>query len=214
MTVVEPEISLDWNTDMWQTPDEIASLMAQLVLPTDQRILEPAAGTGQIIKFLPKHIDLWAVEINYARVREQIKVGGLMHQLDRTWDIQHYDFLGKACEPDFLKKYSDWVGFDLIITNPPFSKCMEFLQRSLALLNTNNPQARLIFLLPLDWNCSKARGAHWQQLNAHIHKEYRIMGRVAFLDGEGVPRSRRQCSDAVFDIRPGRVESAVSYLGN
>ncbi len=38
------------------------------------------------------------------------------------------------------------------------------------------------------------------------------MGRVAFLDAEGVPRSRRQCCDAVFDIRPGRIDSSVSYL--
>ncbi|WP_375513237.1 hypothetical protein [uncultured Nostoc sp.] len=31
---------------------------------------------------------------------------------------------------------------------------------------------------------------------------------------EKASHRRRQCSDAVFDIRPGRVESAVSYLGN
>ena len=31
---------------------------------------------------------------------------------------------------------------------------------------------------------------------------------------EKASHRRRQCSDAVFDIRPGHVESAVSYLGN
>jgi hypothetical protein len=35
MSVANLLPTTDWNTDMWQTPDEIASLMAQLILPTE-----------------------------------------------------------------------------------------------------------------------------------------------------------------------------------
>ncbi|MBD6620017.1 methyltransferase [Komarekiella sp. 'clone 1'] len=201
MTVIESASTINWTPDDWQTPNEIARLMTQLVIPSDSFILEPAAGTGQIAKYIPhpESRNILCLDINEQRVNL-----GQHNAPDCNWLVA--DFLRDEIEPATL--------FDLIITNPPFSKCVEYIERSLELLNPDNPEARLIFLLPLDWNCSKARGAHWQRLNAHIHKEYRIMGRVAFLDAEGVPRSRRQCCDAVFEIRPGRVDSGVSYLGS
>ncbi|MBE9038176.1 SAM-dependent DNA methyltransferase [aff. Roholtiella sp. LEGE 12411] len=225
MSVANLPATTDWTNDDWETPDNIALFMSQLVCKSDRRILEPCSGSGQIIKFLPKHIDLWAIEINYARVWEQIKVGGLMHQLDRTWDIQHYDFLGKACEPDFLKEYKEWVGFDLVITNPPFSKCMEFIGRSLQMLNFTNPDARLLFLMPSDIFQAKSRSRAFSKLNAHIHHIYPIVGRVDYLingvpasqtyvekNGKLVRRSGRQTCDAIWDIRPGKQGSCTTFI--
>ncbi len=163
MTVAQVLKVSNWTPDDWQTPDAVARAMAQLVTPSDYFILEPAAGTGQIAKYIldPYFQSILCLDINQSRVDK-----GRYNAPDCTWLVA--DFLHDEIEPA--------TRFDLIITNPPFSQCVEFIERSLTLLNPDNPQARLIFLLPLDWNCSKARGAHWQRLNAHIHKEYRIMG--------------------------------------
>jgi len=186
----------EWSSDDWQTPDEIACLMAKLVNPSDCTILEPCAGSGQIAKFI--NIDFRfgvALDINHRRV-----ASGRVNVPE--WQWEKGDFLTDF----FVQKY------DLIITNPPFSKCVEFIKRSLTLLNPDNPDARLLFLLPLDWNCPKGRAEVWRSLDAHIHHVYRIKGRVAYLDGLGVPQKGRQCSDAVFDIRPGKLLSSDSYL--
>jgi hypothetical protein len=189
-----PEVEPEWTSDDWQTPNEIASLMAKLVKPSDRFILEPAAGKGQIAKYLP--FGTFCVEIN-----EQRFVSGYKNTLHCHWLNSNF----------FDEYYLCHVGYDLIISNPPFSKCVEFVERSLCLLNPDNPESRILFLLPLDWNCSKERGNAWRKLNAHIHHIHQIMGRVAYLDASGVPQTKRQCVDAVFEIRPGK-GGVVSYL--
>lgn len=191
---VSPDI--EWTADDWQTPDSVASSMAKLVLPTDRLILEPCAGTGQIVKFLPIDRTI-ANELNPRRYQH-----GLNNIPAKMWLNQNFLHDEFPCQGKY----------DLIITNPPFSLCVEFIERSLKLLNKDNPDARLLFLLPLDWNCPLGRSKDWNDLEAHIYHEYRIKGRVAYLDSTGTPQSRRQCSDAVFDIRPGRRTGAVTYL--
>jgi hypothetical protein len=193
-----PETQIEWCSDDWQTPNEIASLMAKLVRPVDRRILEPSAGKGQIVKYLPEQEDreVFCVELN----RDRYTYGCSLLRPHHYWlhaDFLHDQILGN---------------FDLIIGNPPFSLCVEFVRRSLTLLNPSNPESRILFLLPIDWNCSVERGTMWKNLDAHIHHEYRIMGRVAYLDASGIPQTKRQIYDAVFDVRPG-LGSAITYLG-
>lgn len=190
-----PEPENNWTSDDWQTPDSVAIAMSKLINKSDRRILEPCAATGQIAKFLPIDTDNVCCEISLNRWREGLNNASWCHWLNINY-FENYE-LGV---------------FDLIIGNPPFSRCVEFIERSLQLLNTQNNEARILFLLPLDWNCSKARAIAWKRLNAHIHHLYQIEGRVAFLDANGVPQTKRQVCDAVFDIRPGRRNSGISYL--
>lgn len=185
----------EWNSDLWQTPANVASLMSKLILPSDRYILEPCAGTGQIAKFLP--VGSYANELLWSRYKQ-----GMQSSPSCIWSNE--DFLNSdVWECDC---------FDLIITNPPFSMCVEFIRRSLSLLNPNNPDARLLFLLPLDWNCPIGRATAWSKLDARIHHVYRYKGRVTYLDATGTPQKGRQCSDAVFDIRLGKLGANDTYL--
>ena len=211
-------VSDDFTPDDYETPDRIARSMANLVTPTDKCILEPFAGTGQIAKFLPSDRDVICNEIKRSRFSQ-----GTNSAASGKWLNEDY-----FASPSLPNSH-----YDLIISNPPFSLCLEAIERSLLLLNSANTEARIIFLMPLDWNCSMARAATWRQLNAHISHVYRIPERIDYLMN-GIPCSRtqkvkdgvpvikpsgkpelmsgRQCYDAVFVIQPGRENPATSYL--
>jgi hypothetical protein len=184
----------DWTTDDWQTPDGVAIAMSRLVIPSDSRILEPCAGTGQIAKFLPQDRFVVCREVDRCRYNQ-----GLINAPHCHWSCADY-FEDEITAP-----------YDLIITNPPFSRCVEFVERSLSLLDPENSNARILFLLPLDWNCTLGRASAWKKLNAHIHHEYRVEGRVGYLDRNGIQQNNRQVCDAVFDIRLGKGGN-VTYL--
>ena len=79
------------------------------------------------------------------------------------------------------------------------------------LLNRNNPDARLLYLLPVDFCSSVERGQAFQALDCHIYHEYRILNRVAYIR-DGKAYKGRQIYDAVFDIRPGNQTGAISFL--
>jgi len=208
----------DFTPDDYETPDRIARSMANLVIPTDKFILEPFAGTGQIAKFLPSDRDVTCNEIKRSRFNQ-----GANSVTNGKWFNEDY-----FTSSSLLDNH-----YDLIISNPPFSLCLEAIERSLLLLNSANTEARIIFLMPLDWNCSMARAAIWRQLNTHISHVYRIPERIDYLMNgtpcsrtqkvkDGIPifkpsgkpsrMSGRQCYDAVFEIRPGRENPATSYL--
>jgi hypothetical protein len=204
----------DFTNDDYETPNWLSKAMANLVLPTDREILEPFAGSGQIAKYLPGDRLIECVEIKYSRFlqgKEKAKLA--------TW-----------VNGNFFNDVSSSY-FDLIITNPPFSLCVEAVAKSLELLN-DRTNSRLLFLMPLDWNCSQSRAKAWDVLDAHIHHIYPIADRIDYLkDGipmskqqkivNGVPQfksgkpvmnSGRQCYDAVFDIRLGKSRSASTLI--
>ena len=193
-------VSDEWCSDDWETPDPVARYMASLVKPTDNRILEPAAGTGQIVKYLPESrwINLIANEINPSRFTQ-----GLKNAPDAYWMCSDF--------PMWLNPDSQYLiedGFDLIITNPPFSKAIEFIEHSLQLLDCNNPEARLIYLLPCDFFQSQGRAKQFAELDCRIYQRHSIVGRVAYLKN-GVPFDQRQIYDCVYEIRPGKVGDAL-----
>ncbi len=207
-------VSDDFTNDDYETPDWLAVAMSRLVLPTDKQILEPFAGSGQIAKYLPGDRSIECVEIKYSRFLQ-----GKNNAPFATWV--------NGC---FFNDVSTW-GCDLIITNPPFSLCVEAVAKSLELLN-NSPNSRLLFLMPLDWNCSQARSKAWDALDAHIHHVYPVADRVDYLkdgipmskqqkfiggvpqfkNGKPVMNSGRQCYDAIFDIRLGKQNSASTLI--
>jgi hypothetical protein len=202
----------DWDNDSWETPNNIAQAMSELVLPGDEYILEPCAGTGQIIKHIPHpaSCSILCLDINKSRVEK-----GRCNAPDCTWLCA--DFLHSEIEPH--------TDFDLVITNPSFSKCMEFIGRSFSLLNLNNPSARLLFLMPSDIFQAKSRANAFSKLDAHIHHVYPIVGRVDYLingvpasqtyvekGGKLVRRSGRQTCDAIWDIRLGKLGGCTTFI--
>lgn len=205
----------DFTNDDYETPNWLSKAMANLVLPTDREILEPFAGSGQIAKYLPSDRLVECVEIKYSRFLE-----GKEKAKTATW-----------INGNFFNDVSSSSYFDLIITNPPFSRCVEAVAKSLELLN-DSPNSRLLFLMPLDWNCSQRRAKAWESLDAHIHHIYPITDRVdyfkdgipmskqqkmlngvpQFKNGKPVMNSGRQCYDALFDIRLGKNQSSAQTL--
>jgi hypothetical protein len=211
------ESRLEFTNNDYETPDKIAKAIAGLILPSDHYILEPCAGTGQLIKYFPANRCIDCIEIKCSRYLEGKK--------EHKWvDWYNLDFLG-TLPIDY--------GCDVVITNPPFNLMMEFVEKSLSLLDLNYPHARLLFLMPLDWNCTKKRSQQFKELDAHVHHVHQIPERIDYLmngvpcsetqkivdgvpvfgkGGKPVMMSGRQCVDAVFDIRPGKENTATSFL--
>lgn len=216
LTLFEEKLTVsdDFSNDDYETPDWLAIAMANLALPTDRQILEPFAGSGQIARYLPGVRSVECIEIKYSRF-----LRGKDNAPFATWANDNF----------FNNTFKH--GCDLIISNPPFSLCVEAVAKSLELLN-DGLNSRLLFLMPLDWNCSQGRAKAWESLDAHIHHIYPIADRVDYLkDGipmskqqkilNGVPQfkngkpvmnSGRQCYDAVFDVRLGKAQSASTLI--
>ena len=76
---------------------------------------------------------------------------------------------------------------------------------------SDNSNARLLYLLLVDFGCSIKRGTALQALDCHVHHVYWILDRIAYIRN-GIPHKGRQCYDAVFDLRPSKYTGAVSYL--
>lgn len=196
-------LEADFTSDDWETPDDIASSMAALIKTSERLVLEPAAGSGQIAQYLPPLS--FCCEIKPYRV-------SLGRQKAPQCQWTQSDFFSLDPEISLLSDPDkSRHGCDLVITNPPFSRCIDFIQHGLKLLNRNNPDARLLYLLPVDFCSSVERGQAFQALECHIHHEYRILNRVAYLR-DGKAYKGRQIYDAVFDIRPGTRSGAVSFL--
>jgi hypothetical protein len=192
----------EFKSDDYETPSNAAQKIASLVLPSDLNVLEPAAGTGQIAKLLPT--STVAVEIQKSR-----------YQLGRSKAPLSYWYCADFLSPDsnyFLSRgFTQRDGFDLIVTNPPFSLGMEFIVRSLSLLNLEYEHARLLFLLPTDYFQAQGVNQVFTQLDCYIHRAYQFAGRVAYLKS-GVAESGRMRNDCVFDIRPGKHQGGVVFL--
>lgn len=116
--------------DFYATPPEtIRAFLANFDgISSGDRILEPSAGNGQIVKVLREggydnRID--AVEL---RPEER---GALEALADNVTIGSFFDY-----EPD--------CGYDVIIGNPPYSLALDFINKSLELLH---PGGLLIFLL-------------------------------------------------------------------
>jgi hypothetical protein len=186
---------------MWESPPEIACKMAALLTNKDLAILCPAAGRGNIARYIKagwlptKQVrGVCAVELNPQRMAD-----------------------GKILAPYVWWKCADFLKlepvaeYDVAIENPPFSLAMSFLERSLLWLNPANPDARLLYLLPGDFFASRERCDQFEALDCHIHHRYRIRGRVAYIK-EGVQVEGRMIYDCVYDIRPGKIGASETVL--
>lgn len=132
--------------DFYATPPEtVRAFLANFDgISSGDRILEPSAGNGQIVKVLREggydnRID--AVEL---RPEER---GALEALADNVTIGSFFDY-----EPD--------CGYDVIIGNPPYSLALDFINKSLELLH---PGGLLIFLLRTNFLESEKRFKWWQE---------------------------------------------------
>lgn len=94
---------------LFPTPPDIAAQMAELAdIQPGQRILEPSAGTGNLIRAMlaaqPEGLDIVAVELNH----------------DLAIKLSADGLAGFVEAGDFLKCNGDLGTFDRIVMNPPF----------------------------------------------------------------------------------------------
>jgi predicted RNA methylase len=135
----------DYPTPAWVT----RAILPHLITP--RTVLEPAAGEGMMMRVLRANwtrATIDGVEIDRDRARKArnecynvtIDCG---NALDISWDKPVPESRTAGCVP-----------YDLIITNPPFSHAMPFVEKALA-----SGAQQCAFLLRLAFLESKARAA-------------------------------------------------------
>ncbi|MEO1399623.1 MAG: class I SAM-dependent methyltransferase [Cyanobacteria bacterium J06635_1] len=189
---VAPPPPEPFTTDDWETPDDIAKALADLVR-LDERVVEVGAGGGQISQYLyGSPICVESSVKRVARGREK---------------AQHC----KWVEEDFFhwaaRQRNNCV--DCFIANPPFSIALDLVEAALPLLAT---KGRFLLLLPTEFFQSQTRAAQLRALGLVISNEWRIAGRVAYLK-LGVSHPGRQCYDSIFELRPrSQAKAAVKVI--
>ena len=135
------------EADFYATPIETVYKILEAIPDLDKAefILEPSAGNGNIIKAL-RDRNITGISIEAMELREEER-----ENLEALADV--------VTIGDFLKDDTEYIEYDLIIGNPPYSLAQEFIDRSLELLA---PGGRLIFLLRTNFLESKKRFEWWQ----------------------------------------------------
>ncbi len=132
--------------DFYPTPIEVVDNFLTN-FPLEQRgnkVLEPSAGCGNVCKSVKRYYpnkSITAVEI---RAIEE-------DTLNRCAD---HVIIGDFLQSDISSKY------DIIVGNPPYSKAIDFIKKSLGLLEENGV---LIFLLRTAFLESRSRYDFWQE---------------------------------------------------
>jgi len=161
-TVVAPQL--------FPTPPAIAERMVELAeIEAGQRILEPSAGTGAILRQLPELADVIAVEINE----------NIADSLAHNGRFQDYQIM----RGDFLNFNGDLGTFDRIIMNPPFENAVDIkhINHALTMLK---PGGRLVALCangPRQQAAFKETADHWEALEPGSFKEQGTNVNVALL---------------------------------
>ena len=120
--------------DAYSTPKWLTrALMGRLNLSKDARILEPACGTGSIVEVLREqdYRNVWIGEKNLVKlVRCSRRYGCPV-----------------ASYSDYLAFDESNLGWDLIVTNPPYTLALEFIQKSFKLSSSLWADHALIAML-------------------------------------------------------------------
>jgi len=162
----------NWETPFWT----VRRLLEELYLPPGLW-LEPCAGNGRIIQAVnedrPDSIEWCAVEL-----RKECS-GPLFHSLGRgsAWCPQ--DFFGAWSAREVAeKKGRDVVNqkyFDVAITNPPFSKALDFVSRLLVLAD------HVLVLQRVNWLGSGTNNGKNDFLRGCMPDMYVLPNRVKFM---------------------------------
>lgn len=200
---VNDDMIENWNPNLWETPDWLATAIANLIEDDEFKILEPCAGSGQIVKAILETcnrdcnlVDILAIEIIEKRAKKLSRFDSVRYS--------NCDFF----ESNFCDSNGNQARWDLVVTNPPFDGGLDILEKSLTLLNSTG---RCLFLLPIAYFQSQERGNRFLGMDAHIFKIHPVVGRVAYLKN-GIAESGRQCEDAIFDIRVGKSGGCMEFI--
>jgi protein-L-isoaspartate O-methyltransferase len=160
-------------SQLFPTPAALAALMVEVAnIGATDRVLEPSAGTGAILKALPASVDKVAVEI----------IPGLMRAGVSGLELH---------EADFLQCNGNLGTFDRILMNPPFEDGADIVHIMHA-VKFLRPGGRLVALCadgprqgeklrPL----AEGSGGWWESLPAGSFGEHGTNVRVAMLVIEG-----------------------------
>lgn len=183
------QVTIDrWTKDDHETPDWLCQEMANLA-PKEGRILDAGAGRGRIslaLRQAKPDLEVWGVESK----RERIEDLGVV--------LGDYAILG-----DFLDLDCTLPPVDVVISHPPASRRLEFLERALSLA------PRLIFLMPLNFFQNQRNLKRLKELDCHVEQICPIAGQVFYIKDRTV---EAQKGDAIFDIRVGRDSTAISFI--
>ena len=145
---------------LFATSDEVADQMAELIDNTNPaRVLEPSAGTGQLLKALERHHPaalITAVEIN--------------GQLATHLAAAHPQAV--IIEDDFLA-HDDLGKFDAVLMNPPFKngEDIKHIKHAAAMLKPNGLLVALCANGPRQANQLKPLADTWEPLPAGSFKD-------------------------------------------
>jgi predicted RNA methylase len=167
---------------LFPTPPEIARKMVDLAgLMAGRRILEPSAGSGNLIRAIVNNAtgfeccDVVAVENNY-----QLSQG---LETMRSKFVGAYEHNFKIICADFLSCNGDLGKFDKVIMNPPFENAIDIKHINHA-FDMLKPGGRLVALCangPRQQEAFKNRADHWEVLEPGSFKEQGTNVNVALL---------------------------------
>lgn len=157
---------------LYPTPPSVAARMVELLdLEQDQSVMEPSAGTGNLLAALPVEsldLDVRAFEIQ-PRLVEYLK--------DRFTKVL-------VKQADFLDiSPTVWGGLDRVIMNPPFNGGLDIKHIEYA-LTFLKPSGRLVALCaagPRQEVKLRPLSSHWEVLDAGTFKEAGTMVRSVML---------------------------------
>ena len=153
------------DLQIFETPAVVAEQMIGLAeIETLHRVLEPSAGTGNLLKAMPYEPKKVAIEIDHDNAE---KLKGL----------------AEVHECDFLNCNGDLGTFDRIVMNPPFKNGVDIKHINHA-LSYLKPGGRLVALCangPRQQAAFKDQAEHWEALPEKSFKEVGTNVNVALL---------------------------------
>lgn len=111
------------NKDLYPTPSEVVELMIKKVSPNNgDRILEPSAGTGNILRKLMNPYSYNKYEVDVIEPEKELQSN--LKELG-----------GRLVSEDFLT-YNTFTVYDSIIMNPPFSEGDKHLLKAISMMRS------------------------------------------------------------------------------
>lgn len=141
--------------DFYETPDWASDIIIPYLAPP-AIVLEPAAGAGAMKRRLMNAYP-----------------GAMFDSIEL--DAERAEASGSRCGSFF--SCERWSGYDLVITNPPFSLAIEFVEHALKIVKPRGEVAMLLRLAFLE--TAKRTAFH----KAHPSDVYVFANRPSFTDG-------------------------------
>ena len=150
------------------------------------------AGNGNITQWLPGY-HILAVERNKLRYES-----GRRCCQKATW--LHADIFSQHFVTNYVFQCKP---FDVVVSNPDFEYGFAAIFVGLLMIR-GNPDAKLLFLLPMDFfNGTAARRRLYRICNFHIERMWSVGTWNYYKDRQIGSRPKLHC-DAIYEIRPGK----------